>query len=182
MNLMKEVTFVTLLAIAICSCKIDAQELGQKSTTANSDKGDESAQLTILAQPKSIRPFKWKDGEKVTIGVRCVSAKDTRVVGVVTGIQLMESEIFPNRVALKLRGEKSSIQKLFEAAKRSELCFEVMPFNEEHRKILAAQQDLLEFLKEHSEYRVAGLEDWGLGGNGVRLSPPTNDEMPQRPE
>ena len=82
----------------------------------------------------------------VTIGAICVSAKNTRVVGIAAGIQLTKSETFPNPVELKLRGEESSIQKLFEVAKRSELSFEVMPFNEEHRKTLATEQNLQEFL------------------------------------
>ena len=143
------------------------------------EKTQDRSIIKIVAEPKTSRPFDWKRGEKITIGVRCVTDGKTRIVGVATGVELVAIRPFDNRVEMMLRADVESINKIATAAKISEFWFEIMPFAEEHRKTLADDVDFQEFLKVNPKYRAALDSDWGYGAN-PRLQPPTGDELPTR--
>lgn len=136
--------------------------------------------VRIIAEPKSSRPFEWRRGQKVTVGVRVTSENVTRVIGVATHIELVATKTYGNRVEMMLRAEPNAINQILQAAKISEYWFEVMPFDERHVELLEQDIKVDEFLKQHQEYRPATEKDWGYGDSDGRLIPPTNSELPNR--
>ena len=174
---------VGLIAIVMLCCDhalILAQEPEVKTAVhLGEEKPRKPSIIKIVAEPKTSRPFDWKRGEKITIGVRCVTDGETRVVGVATGVELVATRTFENRVEMMLRADIESMNKIAIAANISEFWFEIIPFAEEHRKTLADDVDFQEFLKVNPKYRAALDSDWGYGAN-PRLQPPTRDELPTR--
>jgi hypothetical protein len=151
----------------------------QTAVPSTEEKVEDQLTIKIVAEPKISRPYDWKRGERITVGVRCVTEGHTRIVGLATGVELVATRTFKNRVEMMLRGDVDSIKKIETAAKRSEFWFEIMPFKEEHRKTLSDDVDFQEFLRANSKYRAATELDWGWGPN-PQLSPPTKDELPTR--
>lgn len=164
-----------------CDCELLLAQEPEVETAVQSqqEKTQDHLIIKIVAEPKTSRPFDWKRGEKITVGVRCVTDGETRIVGVATGVELVAIRPFENRVEMMLRADVKSINKIETAAKISEFWFEIMPFEEEHRKTLKDDVDFQEFLKVNPKYRAAMDSDWGYGASG-RLQPPTKDELPAR--
>ena len=136
--------------------------------------------IRIIAEPKSSRPFEWKRGELLTVGVRFVSPNETHVVGVATEVELVATKTYENRVEMMLRATPERIDRIRKAALVSEFWFEIMPFNIRHVAVLQKDSTLEEFSKSNKQHRPAIAKDWGWGGEGGRLTPPTGSELPVR--
>lgn len=151
---------------------------------ACNDVADESKEgasiVRIIAQPKSSRPFDWQRGKRLTVGVGFVSPEDTHVVGVATEVELVATKTHKNRVEMMLRATPDRINRIRKAAEQSEYWFEIMPFHKRHIAVIRSESTMEEFAKEHKQHRPAGADDWGWGGKGGRLSPPTESELPIR--
>ena len=151
-----------------------------KDTSAIVVTSSKDSTFKIVTEPKTVLPFEWKVGSKVTIGVSCISKDLVQVVGISTDILLVSAIDFDNRVEMELRGDKSAIEKIAAASKISEYWFHVMPFRESHRKTLETEVDVKEFLKDKTSFRPSTESDWGYGGPDDRLRPPTQEELPDR--
>ena len=143
-----------------------------KDTSTKQDVSSKHSTLKIVAEPKTSRPFDWKVGGRVTIGVRCHSKDSTRVIGVATDITLVTANEFENRVEMEVQGETSAIKKIAAAAKISEYWFEVMPFSESHLETLKSEVDIADFLKTEPSFRPVTEKEWGYGAADGRLLPP----------
>lgn len=157
--------------------------LAQETDTPTAVQQEETQRTSIfkiIAEPKTSRPFDWNRGDKITVGVRCVSDNGTRVVGIATDVELVAIRPFDNRVEMMLRADVKSIDKIKAAAEISEFWFEIMPFEEEHRKTLKNDVEIAEFLKANPNYHAVDETQWGYGALDGRLQPPTKDELPKR--
>ncbi len=179
---MHHTRLICLIFAAFLNCNSDLLFAQLTDTTAESqpEKSQDSSILKIITEPKTSRPFDWKRGEHITVGVRCISDDGTRVVGIATGVELVAIRSFDNRVEMMLRADVSSINKIEAAAKISEFWFEIMPFEEEQRKTLTNDFELKEFLKSNPQYQAANESQWGYGEPDGRIQPPTKDELPMR--
>ena len=169
-----------VLALNVLSAGALFAQDAAKNTLAREDISSKYSSVKIVAEPKTSRPFDWKVGGQVTIGVRWKSQAETRVIGIATDIKLVDANVFENRVEMELRGEAAVIKKLVAASRISEYWFEVMPFKESHRKTLETEVDLVEFLKAETAFRPVTESDWGYGATEGRLRPPTLEELPNR--
>ncbi|MEO8268734.1 MAG: hypothetical protein ABI557_03375 [Aureliella sp.] len=173
------VACVVFLCSFNCELLLAQEPEVEMAVLVQQDTTQDHSIIKILAEPKTSRPFNWERGEKVTVGVRCITDGETRVMGVATGVELVAIRPFENRVEMMLRADVNSIEKIETAAKISEFWFEIMPFEEEHRKTLNDAPDFREFLIMNPKYHAATDSDWGYGA-GKRLEPPANDELPTR--
>ncbi len=181
---MYPIQLVGLVCVVLLCCDSElllSQEPEVRTTVqSNGEKKQDHSIIKIVAEPKTSRPFDWKRGENITVGVRCVTDSETRIVGVATGVELVAVRPFENRVEMMLRADVETINKIETAAKISEFWFEIMPFEEKHRETLKNDVDFQEFLNVNPQYRAAMDSDWGYGAAKGRLQPPTKDELPKR--
>jgi hypothetical protein len=166
-----------LSLILTMSCSLASAQDAEADAKTILGSGKPDTTVTILAQPKTFRPFDWKQGEKVTIGLRVTGPDETRVIGLATDLLLHATKIHENRVEMIIRGDEAALKKLSEAAGVSELWFEVMPFAEDHIEALKSDIDYHKFLKKNSDFRPAGAAEWCVGGN---LRAPVGEELPKR--
>jgi len=150
------------------------------STKAGSDASKTSI-IRIMVQPMIYNPARWKIGERITVKVQCESDNKTRVIGIATDVELVATKTYDNRWEMMLRSSRENIAKIRSAAKLSEYWFTVTPFIEKHRKLVAEEPEINEFLGKNKEYRPADGTNWGLNANSKeRLRIPTEDELPSR--
>ncbi|MCA9111053.1 MAG: hypothetical protein KDA52_13965 [Planctomycetaceae bacterium] len=161
-----------------CNGNVQNDKQSAEDTSSESPK---TSIIHIIVEPMVYHPVEWKSGERVTVGVHVKSGSTTRVIGILSDIELVAVDPHENRFDMLLRSSAEDIAKIRAAADISEYWFMVTPFKEEHRKLVSKEPEVADFLAKNDEFRPADGSQWGFNSrSNERLPRPSKQELPIR--